>query len=54
MIDDKLTFAFCPHCNERDFKIWENIIKSISLILEKEINIVTFKDFEEEEKKLKI
>jgi len=52
MIDDKLTFAFCPHCTERDFKIWENIIKSISLILEKEINIVTFKDFEEEEKKI--
>ncbi|MDI6714382.1 MAG: EAL domain-containing protein [Thermodesulfovibrio sp.] len=50
MQNNVLTFAFCPHCSERDIKQWENIVSFISSILKKEVNIVLFKDFVEEEK----
>lgn len=52
MQNNVLTFAFCPHCSEGDIKQWENIVYSISSILKKEVNVVLFKDFVEEEEKI--
>jgi PAS domain S-box-containing protein/diguanylate cyclase (GGDEF)-like protein len=52
MLPKILNFAFCPHCLEKDIEEWKSIISYISSILERQINIVTFEDFIEEEKKL--
>jgi PAS domain S-box-containing protein/diguanylate cyclase (GGDEF)-like protein len=52
MQDNSLTFAFCPHCREKEIKQWESIINSLSSILNKEVKTVLFEDFIEEEEKI--
>ncbi|RLG12885.1 hypothetical protein DRN73_01010 [Candidatus Pacearchaeota archaeon] len=47
-----IKFAICPHETRENIDFWEKFSKKLSSFLKKEVKIVTFKDLEEEEKKI--
>ena len=48
-----LKFAVCPHDTKKGLKRWEELSKKLSEILGEEVKLITFKDFEEEENRVK-
>lgn len=48
MPKDTLYFALCPHIKEKELIFWHDIASKISSLLNKEIKLVSFEDFESE------
>lgn len=52
MSENILSFALCPNCFEKDISKLQKVIYSIACCLKKEIKLITFKNFSEEESAL--